>query len=215
MIYYSTLLNDEIDFLKLQLDINYPYVDKFIISESSLTHSNRKKPLYYLNNKNLFKKYQDKIIYFNVNFDSLDKHVNYPSTLFNIDDWRRERKQRNHIFDEILFTNDDIIICVDVDEIVFLERCIDKIDRNDVNYFELDMRKYYMNLQCTINNPWIRAIAFNPNLYKQEIYDLWHLRFLRNKYNSYKLIENAGYHFSWCYNVENKLLSFEIGRAHV
>lgn len=37
---------------------------------------------------------------------------------------------------------------------------------------------------------------------------MWHLRFLRNKYSSYKLIKNAGYHFSWCYNVENKLLSF-------
>jgi hypothetical protein len=48
MIYYSTLLNDEIDFLKLQLELNYPYVDNFIISESSLTHSNRKKPLYYI-----------------------------------------------------------------------------------------------------------------------------------------------------------------------
>ena len=25
---------------------------------------------------------------------------------------------------------------------------------------------------------------------------------------SYNLIRNAGYHFSWCYNVENKILSF-------
>ena len=50
MIYYSTMLNDEIDFLKMQLEINYPYVDKFVITESPLTISNRLKPLYYFEN---------------------------------------------------------------------------------------------------------------------------------------------------------------------
>ena len=208
MIYYSTLLNDELDFLKLQLELNYPYVDKFVITESSLTFSNRPKPLYYFNNKHLFEKYQDKIIHLIVDFDQLDDWVKYPDFCFNIDDWRRDKKQRSYIFDRISFTDDDIVICVDVDEVIFLERCIDQIDKNDVNYFELDMRKYYMNLQCTINNPWVRAIAFNPNPYKEEINNLFYLKFLRNKQGSCKIIKNAGYHFSWCYNVENKLLSF-------
>ena len=208
MIYYSTLLNDEIDFLKLQLEVNYPYVDKFVITESPLTISNRPKPLYYFENKRLFEKYQDKIIHLIVDFDQLDTWVDYPSTVFNVNDWRREYKQRLHIFDQISFTDDDIVICVDIDEIVFLDRCISQIDKNDVNYFELDMRKYYLNLQCTINNPWVRALAFNPNLYEEEIKKLWHLRFLRNKEGSFKIINNAGYHFSWCYNVENKLMSF-------
>jgi len=208
MIYYSTMLNDEIDFLKMQLEINYSYVDKFVITESQLTISNRLKPLYYFENKHLFEKYQDKIIHLIVDFDQLDTWVDYPSTVFNVDDWRREYKQRLHIFDKISFTDDDIVICVDIDEIVFLDRCISQIDKNDVNYFELDMRKYYLNLQCTINNPWVRALAFNPNLYEEEIKKLWHLRFLRNKEGSFKIINNAGYHFSWCYNVENKLLSY-------
>lgn len=208
MIYYSTLLNDEVDFLKLQLEVNYPYVDKFVITESSLTYSNRPKPLNYFENRHLFEKYQDKIIHLVVDFEQLDTWVNYPSFCFNVDDWRRDKKQRGYIFDQISFTEDDIVICVDVDEIVFLNKCIDKIDKNDVNYFELDMRKYYMNLQCTINNPWVRSVAFNPLLYKEEIHKLWHLRFLRNKNDSFNLIPNAGYHFSWCYNVENKILSF-------
>jgi len=208
MIYYSIVINDELDFLKLQLEINYPYVDKFIITESYFTHSNRKKPLHYFENKKLFEKYNNKIIHLIVDFEKLDAHVEYPSSVFNKDDWKRERKQRHYIFEKVLFKDDDILICVDIDEIIFLDRCIDKIDKNDVNYFELDMRKYYLNLQCTINNPWIRAIAFSPNLYKEEIEKLWHLRFLRNKSNSYNLIHNAGYHFSWCYNVENKILSF-------
>jgi len=208
MIYYTTLLNDEIDFLKMQLEINYQYVDKFVIVESTLTFSNRPKPLYYLENKKLFEQYQNKIIYLIVNFDELDTWIEYPSSVFNVEDWRRDYKQRYYVFEQIKFNDDDIIICVDIDEIVFLDRCINRIDKNDVNYFELDMRKYYLNLQCTINNPWIRALAFNPNLYKEEIKKLWHLRFLKNKQGSYKIISNAGYHFSWCYNVENKLLSF-------
>ena len=37
MTYYSVILNDELDFLKLQLELNYPYVDKFVIAESSFT----------------------------------------------------------------------------------------------------------------------------------------------------------------------------------
>lgn len=208
MIYYSLVINDELDFLKLQLEINYSYVDKFVITESCFTHSNRKKPLYYFENKKLFEKYNDKIIHLIVDFNQLDVHIEYPSFLFNKDDWRRERKQRHYIFEKISFKNDDVLICVDVDEIIFLDRCIDKINKIDVNYFELDMRKYYMNLQCTINNPWIRSVAFSPLLYKDEIDKLWHLRFLRNKNESYNLIRNAGYHFSWCYNVENKILSF-------
>jgi len=208
MTYYSTILNDEIDFLKMQLEINYSHVDKFVITESLFTFSNKSKPLYYFENRHLFEKYQDKIIHLIVDFNQLDTWIEYPSTVFNVDDWRRDYKQRYYAFEQIKFTNDDIVICVDIDEIVFLDRCISQIDKNDVNYFELDMRKYYLNLQCTINNPWIRALAFNPELYKEEIKKLWHLRFLRNKESSFKIINNAGYHFSWCYNVENKLMSF-------
>ena len=202
------MLNDEINFLKMQLEVNYQYVDKFVITESPLTISNRPKPLYYFENKHLFEQYQDKIIHLIVDFDKLDTWVEYPSTVFNVDDWRREYKQRYYVFDEIKFTDDDMVVCVDIDELVFLDRCINQLDKTDVNYFELDMRKYYLNLQCTINHPWTRALAFSPNLYQEDIKKLWHLRFLRNKTGSFKVIPNAGYHFSWCYNVENKLLSY-------
>ena len=43
MIYYSIILNDELDFVKLQLDVNYDYVDKFVITESGQTYSGNKK----------------------------------------------------------------------------------------------------------------------------------------------------------------------------
>ena len=212
MIYYATYLNNELDFLKLQFELNYNYVDKYIISEASLTFSGKPKPLFFDLNRSLFEKYNDKIIYFNVDLSTFAPLKNFPPELFNPDDWARDRKQKTYFFDHIDFTADDIVINSDVDEFIFLDRCLDQIDCNDVTFFELDYRKFYMNLRCDKFHPCIHANAYSPLKYQEQIKNLWNLKYIRNENDSYKLIKNAGYHFSWCYNikqnVENKINSF-------
>ena len=144
MIYYSIILNDELDFVKLQLDVNYDYVDKFVITESGQTYSGNKKENHFSKNRDIFSTYNDKIIYLDVNLDYFELIKNYPPNIgkLDLDIWSREQRQRNYLFEQIDFNIDDIVINVDVDEIIFLEKCKDKIIKDKVNYFNLDHRKY-------------------------------------------------------------------------
>ena len=63
MIYDCFQFFNELDILKIRLEVMNPIVDKFVISEATETFSGLKKPLYYEENKELFSKFQDKIIH--------------------------------------------------------------------------------------------------------------------------------------------------------
>ena len=169
MIYYSIILNDELDFVKLQLDVNYDYVDKFVITESGQTYSGNKKENHFSKNRDIFSKYNDKIIYLDVNLDYFELIKNYPPNIgkLDLDIWSREQRQRNYLFEQIDFNIDDIVINVDVDEIIFLEKCKDKIIKDKVNYFNLDHRKYYFNSKCLKHKKtgWQRSVALVADFY--------------------------------------------------
>ena len=211
MIYYSIIFNDELDLLKLQLEVNYNFVDKFVITESEKTYSNKNKKRYYYENKEKFEMFSDKIIYLNADLDYFELIKNYPLNLAdsNLDTWSREQKQRNYLFEILDFTIDDIVINVDVDEIIFVESCKDKIIKNKVNFFNLDHRRYYFNCRCLKNkNGWQRSIALNPIIYKPFIFETWNIRFLNDFISDVNIIKNAGYHLSWCTDIETKIKSF-------
>jgi beta-1,4-mannosyl-glycoprotein beta-1,4-N-acetylglucosaminyltransferase len=212
MIYYSIILNDELDFVKLQLDVNYDYVDKFVITESEQIYSGNKKENHFYKNRDVFSKYNDKIIYLDVNLDYFELIKNYPPNIgkLDLDIWSREQRQRNYLFEQIDFNIDDIVINVDVDEIIFLEKCKDKIIKDKVNYFNLDHRKYYFNSKCLKHKKtgWQRSVAFNPLIYKNYIFNVWNIRHFNDFIQDINVINNAGYHFSWCIDIENKIKSF-------
>lgn len=63
MIYDCFHFFNELDILKIRLEVMNPIVDKFVISEATETFSGLKKPLYYEENKELFSEFQDKIIH--------------------------------------------------------------------------------------------------------------------------------------------------------
>ena len=54
---------NELDILKKRLKYLSSEVDKFVIVESTVTHRGEPKELYYKNNKELFKDWEDKIIH--------------------------------------------------------------------------------------------------------------------------------------------------------
>lgn len=54
---------NELDLLEIRLELLYDCVDYFVISETDKTHSNQPKELIFEKNKELFKKYLDKIIH--------------------------------------------------------------------------------------------------------------------------------------------------------
>lgn len=54
---------NELEILDIRLNTLDSVVDKFILVESTVTHTNQPKPLYYRKNKNKFKKFRDKIVH--------------------------------------------------------------------------------------------------------------------------------------------------------
>ena len=49
---------DEFDLLEIRLNILEPYVDYFVLTESTVTFSGLDKPLYYQENKDQFEKFK-------------------------------------------------------------------------------------------------------------------------------------------------------------
>src|ERR1051325_3445477 len=100
---------NELDLLQLRFEILNDYVDKFILVESHHTFSGHPKPLYYQDNKELFAKWNDKIIH----IIAPNMEVSNPANLF----------ERHYLCYELIeeelmkFAPDDIAFCSDLDEI--------------------------------------------------------------------------------------------------
>ena len=98
---------DELDILEIRLEELYPVVDKFVICESTKTHTGIAKDLNFLLNKDRYEKYLDKIIY--IVCDDMPEGQ---------DDWKRENYQRNYLTKGLIDTAPgDLIFLSDCDEI--------------------------------------------------------------------------------------------------
>ena len=138
---------NELDLLNYWLNMLDDIVDYFIIVESTHTFIGKEKELFFNNNKELFKKFENKIIHIIVN--------NLPHIHPNIDfskgeQSNNERFQRNQIpigFDNIKLDDEDIIIITDVDEIPnknTLKTIKNGLIKINMNQLEMDL--YYCNL---------------------------------------------------------------------
>lgn len=65
-IYDTFCFFNELDILDLRLNILYPYVDYFVLVESSVTHTGVPKPYYFDANKERYKQFLDKIIHLKI-----------------------------------------------------------------------------------------------------------------------------------------------------
>ena len=83
MIYDCFIFNNEVELLELRLNILDPYVDKFVLTEGDTTFSGLPKESVYLQNKERFAKWEDKIIHNFIEIPDL------PTT------WDREIYSRN------------------------------------------------------------------------------------------------------------------------
>ena len=137
MVYDLIPFFNEIDILKLRLGILDPYVDKFIIEESTTTFSGEPKELCFERNKDLFREYLDKIIYIVVDEDK-DFKVTHERDYF----------QKNHLIqglDQVGVTSEDVIIFGDADEIpnpAVLKDIVDNFDNTKV--YHLAQRNFYV-----------------------------------------------------------------------
>ena len=106
---------NEIEILLIRLDILYDHVDHFIICEAKRSHSGKvvKDEYTFIKNKELFKKYLDKIIFLPLPQKNLigtgDNAVNQ-SNGKRIYKWSNENYQRQYLFNEITKFPDDTFV---------------------------------------------------------------------------------------------------------
>src|SRR5581483_10986722 len=117
------LYNGERDVLKLHFEILNPYVDRFIICEAKTTFSGFKKPLYFSEHVNSFKKFWNKIDYYIINERYSFKEIELAETSPNTKGahhWKNEFLQKESILKALKKYNvrDDYIVYIgDTDEV--------------------------------------------------------------------------------------------------
>ena len=203
---------DEEMLLDVRLNILNKYIDKFIIVESTFTHSGKKRELVF-DIKN-FQKFKDKIIYHvvdkkpkgleEVNIYDTD-HIKENKVIMNA--VRFENGQR-HAIGNLLKSADanDQIIISDLDEIPNLESVNFSQINSKIILFRQKMFYYKFNLilenmiwcgskSCKMKNflfpQWLREV-------KDKKYPLWRIDtiFSNKKYNNVHFVENGGWHFT-------------------
>ncbi len=107
MIYDCFPFFNELDILKLRLEILDPFVDRFVLEEATVTFSGEPKPLYFQDNRHMFAKWEHKITHIVVD--------DCPRGLAPHD---MDHFQKDHLLKGLASCKeDDICIFSDVDEI--------------------------------------------------------------------------------------------------
>lgn len=187
-IFDAFMFFNELDLLEIRLEELYDYVDFFILCESTKTHQNKNKPLYFNENKSRFKKFLPKIIHHT--FDP--EKFPYP--------WYIENEQRNQLKNNnIEISHGDLFLLSDGDEIVSSE-LIKTLRKNQTNINSpytclMQMSYYYIN--AVIQEPWHHknwkgTVILPYTYYNQESLNYW-----RSIKDSLPIIEKAGWHFSF------------------
>ena len=218
---------DEDVILDLRLNILNPFIDYFVIVESTFNHKGEKRKLKFDINK--YKKFENKIIYL-----IFDKEPSGIEKVFDTDNEgevsrklilnaaSRENGQRNFISKGLERANEkDLILISDVDEIPNLEKINWNTIKDQIVLFKQDMFYYKLNLKmpdliwsgskaCRKKNlkspQWLRNV-------KDKKYSFFRLDtlFSEKKYINIKFINNGGWHFSnikTAAEIEYKLKSY-------
>ena len=203
----AILFFNELDLLELRFEELYEHVDHFLIVESTKTFTNKKKPLYFHENKERFKQWEDKIVHYVVNDmpddvseEELVKLIKNDSIRTN--NFLREIHQRNSIgtaLKEIRPDYEDIIIVSDVDEFPNPNKF--KTLNNDLPFGPVIFKQkwFVWNVNLEKMHHWMGSTAFYYSHYISKKSIFQNMRDKRWDENSseFYVMENGGWHFSW------------------
>ncbi len=142
MVYDLLPFFNEIDILRLHLEIMSPLVDKFIIEEATVTFSGVKKELCFDNNRQKFSKFLDRIVYIPVT-DTPERAGTHERDYF-------QKNQLIKGLEEVGATEDDVIIFGDCDEIpnpVELRKIIEGFDKTKVYHLAQRNFSAFVNME--------------------------------------------------------------------
>jgi len=224
----SILFFNELDLLELRFNILNNYVDYFVISESTKTHSGKLKPLYYYENKDRFKKFNHKIIHNIIDYE--DDEINDISTgnrfhtkLDDIDvnsglkfseisiGYLRSLFERDCTVYGLLqirpkLNDSDIIISSDADEIINPDLLQRVSWINPSKLYVCLQNAYFYKLNYLYYNNWRGSRVTSWKMIKSTS-----INNLRDQSNSKAIpVKNGGWHWSWLgdsMNFREKLLA--------
>ena len=180
MVYDCFQFFNELDILKIRLNVLSPVVDKFVISEATETFSGLPKPLYYEENKEMFREFEDKIIHQVV--------TDIPAGGTH----ERDEFLKNAVARGLTdCTDDDVIIFSDMDEIPnpdVIRRILDAgIEKDKIYHFAQRLFYCYLNMEEVSGNLLSRAGEFDGITGADR-------KWLGSKMLSYQLLREKGWH---------------------
>ena len=202
MIYDCFQFFNELDMLKIRLNVMSPIVDKFVISEATETFSGLKKPLYYEENKEMFAEFADKIIH--VVVDDTPEGYTHDRDTFQKNAVTRGLKD---------CTDEDIIIFSDLDEIPNPEKIkeiLKDFQEDKIYHFAQRLFYCYLNMEEVSGNllsyagefegverkKWIGSKMCSYKLLREQNLMLGELRFPERKEIGIR-VEDGGWHFGY------------------
>ena len=218
---------DEEMLLDLRLNILDEFVDKFVIVESSYTHSGKEKKLIFDINK--YSKFKKKINYIilkeppkgieEISSNDSEDEISRKEILNAL---KRENLQRDAILNGLKDADsNDWIIVSDLDEIPDLTKVNFNNIKNKIIFFKQKVFYYKLNLELktlrwigtkACRKKYLKSPQWLRNI-KDKIYPKWRLDifFSEKRYNDIFFIENGGWHFSFVKkpeDIEKKLRSY-------
>lgn len=202
MVYDCFQFFNELDILKIRLNVLAPIVDKFVISEATETFSGLKKPLYYEENKEMFAEFADKIIHVVVE-DTPEGDTHYRDTF-----------QKNAVTRGLEgCTDDDIIIFSDLDEIPNPDKIVEILkdfQKDKIYHFAQRLFYCYLNMEevsgsllsyagefeGVTHKKWIGTKMLSYQLLREQNLMLGDLRFPERKEIGIR-VDDGGWHFGY------------------
>jgi len=199
---------NELNMLNYRLNVLDDVVDYFILVEAKQTHVGKPKKLFYDENKEMFEKFNDKIIHIIVDLPFNETNIN----ISNGDQWTNEKFQRNCIQQGLekikhKLNDGDHIVIADVDEIPdpkTLLKIKNKNINNDINVLEQEF--YYYNLNSKRNEYWYHCKTISYKKYRELNIACNDIRFINGT-----TVKNGGWHLSYFGDtnfIKNKLENF-------
>ena len=208
-IFDCTLYYDEDLILETRLNILEKHVHKFVICESTFTHSGKEKKLNF--NINKFSNFKNKIIYLvndsepnNIIYDQNNKEA--PEQM-RPNAMKRIANQREFLLNGLQeANNNDLILYSDNDEIPNPESLNENLLKQKISIFEQKLFYYKFNLLYE-NLLWYGTRACRKKdlpgfetlrLIKPKKYPFYRVDtiFKRNKYTRIQIVNNGGWHFT-------------------
>jgi len=186
----ATIFFNEIDLLKIRLEMLYEVVDTFLVCESDATFSGNHKPYHLMDRYAELDRFKDKIVYIKYQVPESFLGANNP--------WQIEAGQRNFLATYLTtLEDDDIAFICDIDEL-WNPELVDQLKNRAIDLegsrLRMKFHYYYMNCQGlgSGNTEWTHPFYSNISSIKAS-QDLHGMRYGRQM----GVVNQAGWHFSY------------------